>query len=292
MSESVSRVIGDTLYKRHSTPYAFDIKVHTLGSHIEAVAVPRYSWVEVETLSPQALQDMQSAASQVFIDGEWSPCPPRLTLDEVTQIDRERSARRARANVRRRVKLFELDCMLTLTYKENVLDRERIRRDVDAMLKRMRRLVPDFSYVCVFERQKRGAWHAHIACRKIQSHYYRRGQLVPSFTLLRTFWRAVVGVAGGNIDVSRQRAAKRSVGRLAGYLSKYIGKGFEDGQDGDSYSASGSLPKPATTRFDGSCPYAAKDELIRRVLALFPTGCCEFYCAMISESASYAAASP
>jgi hypothetical protein len=134
--------------------------------------------------------------------------------------------------------------MLTLTYRENMLDRERIRRDVDVMLKRIRRVIPTFEYVCVFERQKRGAWHAHLACRRVQSHYLHRGKVVQSYALLRLMWHGAAGDGAGNIDVSRGRAAKRSTAKLAGYLSKYISKGFEDGQAGDSYSASGSLPPP------------------------------------------------
>ena len=30
-------------------------------------------------------------------------------------------------------------------------------------------------YVCVFEEQKRGAWHAHLAVQRVQSHYLHKG---------------------------------------------------------------------------------------------------------------------
>jgi hypothetical protein len=286
------KVIDGCLYVRSNSPYAYDLKVHMLGLHCEAVTVPRYGWCELASLSEVARADFIKCETHTFDDGEWLPSP----LSDSTKLDyaaqnAERSARRARSAVRRRVKLFELSTMLTLTYRENVLDRERLRRDVDVMLKRVKRLIPDFSYVCVFERQKRGAWHAHIACRTVQSHYLHRGRLVQSYALLRAMWRAVVGSAGGNIDVSRGRAVRRSTGRLAGYLAKYIGKGFEDGQVGDSYSASGTLPRPVTVRFPGHDLDAASEELKRLVLEAFP-GDCEFYGSRISDTAHYYALSP
>lgn len=293
MSEVRIRTISGSLYVREAVPYAHDLKIHNLGLHCEGVAIPRYRWSEVDALSPLAAADAESCVGKIFVDGEWLPAPPPSDNDKLgyASENRERSARRARAAVRRRVKLFELSTMLTLTYAENVLERERIRRDVDVMLKRIKRLIPDFSYVCVFERQKRGAWHAHIACKTVQSHYFHRGKMVQSYALLRAMWRAVVGVRGGNIDVSRGRAVKRSTGRLSGYLSKYIGKGLADGEPGDSYSASGKLPRPDTTRFLGGNLQDAGQELIRLAQNAF-SGMCEFYAMEISETAYFCSLSP
>lgn len=292
MSDARYRVIDGALYRRETTPYAYDLKVHSLGAYIEAVALPRYGWGEVGALSPLALSDAAMADGNIWVDGAWQVSPlSQVDLLDRAAMNRERSARRARAAVRKRVKLNGLDTMLTLTYRENMQDRSRIRRDFDVMLKRIRRVIPSFDYVCVFERQKRGAWHAHIACRRIQSHYLHGGVLVKSYDLLRALWRAVVGSSGGNVDVSRQRAVKRSTGRLAAYLSKYIGKGFEGAQDGDSYSASGSLPKPATWRHQGACLVEAGEALRRLCLELFD-GPCEFYSASIEDTVFYCSLSP
>lgn len=138
--------------------------------------------------------------------------------------------------------------MLTLTYRENMVDRARMQRDFDVFMKRVRRIFPGFQYVCVFERQKRGAWHAHIAVRSLLSHYVVKGVMVKSYDLLRTVWRAVVGE--GNVDVSKAVRRRRcSVAKLAAYLSKYISKGFDECEGGDSYRASGkSLPPPVIVR--------------------------------------------
>ena len=72
-------------------------------------------------------------------------------------------------------------------------DRARMARDFDVFMKRIRRIFPGFEYVCVFEEQKRGAWHAHLAVQRVQSHYLHKGVLVKSYDLLRAVWRAVVG---------------------------------------------------------------------------------------------------
>lgn len=298
MSEPRYRVVDGVLCRRHETPYAYDLKIHRLGHHYESVASPRYGWAEVDSLSPGALTDAAMAEGNVWVNGAWEPAPPPAPLDVLFHAaeNRERSVRRARAGVRKRVKCFGLNEMITLTYAENMLDRARIRRDVDVLFKRIRRVIPSFEYVCVFEPQERGAWHAHIACHRIQSHYLHRGVLVKSYDLLRSFWYQVTGGAGGRIRVGpkegRPRAFVRSPGKLAGYLQKYIGKGVGVSQvGGDSYSSSGSLPKPEIWRYNGTELLDASAALKRIMLGLFP-GNCEFYEATIDDTIYYCSLSP
>lgn len=243
------RVVAGTLYARHTQPHSHVIRVHALGhGHTEATVQPCYGWSEVGALSPSALSDAAMAEGNIWVNGAWAPAPPpseRERLDKLAR-NREKSSRRARTKVRRLCKSRGLTVMLTLTYRENMQSRARMARDFDVFIKRLRRVVPDFQYVCVFELQKRGAWHAHIAVPRVLSHYLHKGVLVKSYDLLRSLWRAVVGADNGNVDVSRNNRVMRSPSRLAAYLAKYIGKGFEgsDGE-GDSYRASGrALPPP------------------------------------------------
>ena len=238
------------LYKREETPHSFVHKVHLLGKgHVESSTMGRYVWTEVGFVSQQGMDDLAQSLQHIFVDGEWIK-PPPLTVHQLTEKQlqsRERSSRRATTKVRRLCKHKGLDTMLTLTYRENQNCRVRMRRDFDVFIKRMRRIVPDFQYLAVFEKQKRGAYHAHIATERILSHYLHNGTLVKSYDLIRAVWRAVVGADNGNIDVSRNKRSGRSVARLASYLSKYISKGFaEMDSDGkDSYSCSGKdLPAP------------------------------------------------
>lgn len=203
--------------------------------------MPRYAWHEVCQLSPGAQADYLDCVKHP------EPLSRRELLDRACD-NRERSTRRARTKVRRLAKWKGLTTLLTLTYRENMLDRARMSRDLDVFIKRVKRAVNPkndaehvFEYICVFERQKRGAWHAHLAVRRVLSHYLHKGQLVRSYDLLRSMWRGVVGADNGNVDVSRNKKISRSAAKLAAYLSKYIGKTLGEGLDryANSYSASG-----------------------------------------------------
>lgn len=253
------RIIAGVAYERTPTPYAWDLRIHDLGhGHTEGVVLPRYAWHEAEPLSDLARADaLRCEGGQMFVNGAWVPfekTQQQQALDDIA--NRERATKRSRTKVRRLCKAKGLTTLLTLTYRENMVDRERMQRDFDVFMKRVRRVIPEMEYVCVFERQKRGAWHAHIAVRRVLSHYTHRRTLVRSYELLRSMWRGVVGSDNGNVDVSRNRKISRSPARLASYLSKYIGKGFaEVGRERfvNSYSASGrALPPALLERIDGA----------------------------------------
>lgn len=257
--------------------------------------MPRYGWSEVCNLSPSALLDHEAAKGCIWVNGAWAPAPPPSEtelLDKAAQ-NVERSARRARTKVRRLCKAKGLATMLTLTYRENMEDRSRMARDFDVFMKRLRRVVPDLQYVCVFERQKRGAWHAHIAVPRVLSHYAHKGALVRSYDLLRSFWRGVVGVDNGNIDVSRNKRVGRSTARLSSYLSKYISKGFAEAlSTGDSYRASGrALPAAIIIRSPNAVLSAAMDDLCK-VLSSELLGAVEFYQCLLDCGGWYVALSP
>lgn len=278
------RIIDGTLYTRCKTPYAHEIRVHDLGhGQMEATVLPKFGWEESAALSALARLDYAEALRT---------CDHGLTeaekLEKLTE-NRDRSTRRARTTVRRLAKSKGLTTLLTLTYRENMVDRSRMQRDLDVFLKRVRRVIPDFEYISVFERQKRGAWHAHIACHKFLSHYLARGQLVQSYALLRSMWRGVVGQDNGNVDVSRNRRVMRSAAKLAAYLSKYIGKTFDQAEKHvNAYSASGRrLPRsmPFTVfssnladgiagLFDLIRPDAMKSELFTLLLDKGGFFCC------------------
>jgi len=293
MNSAQFRYADGALFRRDPKPYAHDLRILDLGSgQVEAIAMPRYAWTEVdapqEALENAALaQDHQWSQAK----GEWLKTEPTEAelLDRAAR-NRERSARRARTQVRRLVKWKRLDTMLTLTYRENMEDRARMARDFDVFLKRVRRVLPGFEYVCVFERQKRGAWHAHLAVQRVQSHYLVKGVLVKSYDLLRAIWRAVAGE--GNVDVSKARKHRhKGVCKLAGYLSKYLSKSFEEGGEGNSYRASGrALPKATVIRSMETEQHAVAEELMRLMRSFWPRG--EFYGAYLDGGGYYLALSP
>lgn len=283
----MERIIAGSLYTRATTPYAYDLRVHDLGhGHIEASALPRYAWHEVDVLEPLAASDLAECLAH-------PPEPTRQELLDKAAANRERATRRARTQVRRLSKAKGLTVLLTLTYRENMTDRARMARDFDVFVKRVRRVIPAFEYVCVFERQKRGAWHAHIAVPRILSHYMQRGLLVKSYDLLRSMWRGVVGADNGNVDVSRNRRVNRSSAKLAGYISKYIGKTFDQADRYvNSYSASGrAFPLPVVERVLTSSQAEAIGALVD-LLAADLEGKCELHQALLDGGGYFLCLSP
>lgn len=143
----------------------------------------------------------------------------RATFERRRAENRERAARRARAECAARLKAIKADRMVTLTYRENMTDRARLARDWKEFVRRIRRVM-GFDYVATHERQKRGAWHMHVAVAGRQN-----------YRLVRSVWRSVVG--DGNIDVRNPWREKKLRHKLASYMAKYIAKNAEQGELGE-----------------------------------------------------------
>ncbi len=134
--------------------------------------------------------------------------PPKKPWQVVNA--RDKSVNRARTGLRRAVQSGGLDTMLTLTFRRNQTDIQEAWRIATKFIRAMRDAQGDFSYVIVAERQKRGAWHFHLALRGWQN-----------LKLIRDCWRRAG--ADGNIDV---QPFKGPVQKMASYMSKYISKSF------------------------------------------------------------------
>jgi len=126
------------------------------------------------------------------------------------------SAKRAKQQVRMRCKAIQADRMITLTYRENVTEKARLKKDFDALRRRLARL-GQFHYVAAPERQKRGAWHLHVAVKGRQN-----------YRLLRSIWQSIVGVGNGQVNVRNPFKEKGLRHKLAGYLAKYITKDYQE----------------------------------------------------------------
>jgi hypothetical protein len=146
-------------------------------------------------------------------------------------INRVRSIRRARQNLRLAIMCIGADRLLTLTFKENLCDVLRARRIFKTFVRLMRLTIPGWQYVVVHEFQKRGAVHFHLAVRGFQKIRYVRKQWLRAIE--------IDGSEGGNVDIRPPRkrwggggGESWSTARLASYLGKYIGKdvgGMEKG---------------------------------------------------------------
>ena len=145
--------------------------------------------------------------------------PPKAGRGESDQREahQDRAVRRARSRLRQLILSAKADHLLTLTYRENLTDYKQACRDLSGFIRHVRTYLPDFVFIAVPERQKRGAWHWHLAVVGRQD-----------VDMLRRVWRSVVGE--GNIDVQPPKRTKTNR-RLAivAYLSKYLAKGFAEG---------------------------------------------------------------
>ena len=226
--QSKSGLIGtfDEHWDAVKTSYVYTERVHELGNgHVEVFI---------------ARADRFSESSEFR---SYSARPQ----SEIDAANAERAARRAKSEVRRRCKAMGVDSLLTLTYRENQQDEALMKTHLQEFVRRLRRTIPDFIYVAAFERQKRGAWHVHLAVRRVSSHFMQKGVRVKSFDVIRAVWRSVAGALGGNIDMQKKRRnSKKTAAQLASYISKYMTKAYAEGEKhSQRYTCSRfKMPKP------------------------------------------------
>ncbi|WP_426161641.1 rolling circle replication-associated protein [Pseudoduganella sp. R-34] len=180
-------------------------------------------------------QDTFTARKRVFPDGQ---CVVTVTKDkffvgpaqtrqkakrgesENREASEEFAGRRARQKVSERCKTIGADRIVTLTYRENMTDRELALKHFKAFCRRVGK-VNAFHYVAVIEEQDRGSLHFHVAVHGRQN-----------YLLLRSIWQRVLGRGEngeqmGQVNVSNPNRfgfGKNGAHRLAAYISKYCGK--------------------------------------------------------------------
>lgn len=170
-------------------------------------------------------------------------------MDEVVmaEADHRRSVARSIRNMRHRVYMLKADRLLTLTSRENKIELKACWRDLTRFVRAVKKQLPEFLYVAVPERQKRGAIHFHLAV----SGFY-------NVNVLRYLWRRVLCGDGnasgenspGNIDITSPRGGDTwQRAKLARYLAKYIGKNMDyTDMNGRRFSSSCSIAQPKITR--------------------------------------------
>lgn len=243
----MQRIIGRDIYEGKFSD-AYVMHLHDLGhGHREASISRAVAWEHTGTMTEDAYAMYQENLERLHNDPDW--------VAEREQAHRERAARRAKTKVRRLCKVMGADALLTLTYRENQQDLELTKKHMKEFVRRIRRLVPGFAYVAAFERQKRGAWHVHMAIHALPFNLPWAGVKVKSYSVIRAVWRSVVGDLGGNIDQARKkRYSRKTPAKMASYISKYILKAFEEGEDySNRYSASAcTLPPSVRLRFESA----------------------------------------
>lgn len=99
------------------------------------------------------------------------------------------------------------ESLITLTYHENMTDPLRLYCDLEKFIKKLKRRVGSIKYVTAVEPQGRGAWHAHILCKQLES-----GALVDK-KLINQLWEH-----GIIVDVE----TLEEVDNVGAYLTAYL----------------------------------------------------------------------
>lgn len=139
--------------------------------------------------------------------------------------NRERAARRAKKKIRHACKSAQFDRMLTLTMRQAIFDRNVFQKLIEKFIRLVRKATGDaMPYVLSVEKHdgiktsdaKRGSLHAHIGVKGRQD-----------YKLLQSIWNYRVCGGHGFVRVSNG-SKKMNPSRIAGYISKYIGKSSSD----------------------------------------------------------------
>lgn len=203
---------------------------------------------------------MREKVSALQLAREAGLTAPKKELTEQERADKDeenslRSVRRAKQKVRWQLQSVQADHLLTLTYRDNMQDVDRLKADFQRFIRLVRHRYADFRYVAVREQQDRGAWHIHMGVRGRQNVQY-----------LRACWYRALGSAydvegdgaPGQIDISgpnrrwggRRGVARWKTNKLAGYITKYLEKGFDAGEHHSKrYWAPKGLAKPVVKHY-------------------------------------------
>jgi len=202
-------------------------------------------WQQGGQVLPDDLTDRQTAnieAEKAHYKA-WTAMKKVEQLEQMDEAEREsleanakadnlrRAVTRARQQIRFHCRQLGVDHMVTLTYRHNVEDVEVLKKDWARFVRLVRTKKPNWEFVACRERQERGALHLHIAVRGRQD-----------IGLLRKSWYQALGGSGdetgdetpGQVDVrgpSKRWGARTvdwKVAKLAGYMTKYMHKAFEE----------------------------------------------------------------
>lgn len=250
----MERIVHGILFEGHRVADAWDVSVWESNGHREVSARQVVEWVE---RGPVPVLDWSTRPL-----GELDPVIDADLIEEKRQQSLKKAAQRAQTMCRRVIKAEGFDELLTITYRENQVDREVCKAHFKEWVRRMKRaLGGQFRYCASFERQERGAMHVHVACHKLPTHAKHKGTRVAGWRLGTDVWRGIVGADNGLVFVGgrkpegvKRKAIKRSPAKMAQYVSKYIMKDYTDApEESNRYSRSNGVPlgKPSHIRLTG-----------------------------------------
>lgn len=153
---------------------------------------------------------------------------------------KSRAAHVAREMIKRLVleNFDENSFFLTLTYKENIQDRDYSNSEFKKFVQRIKRQYPDFEYIAVIEYQERGAIHYHMICNHLKLEWKNDKELKKlENAFSERYWNS-----NGWVDIQRLY----NVDNVGAYLIKYLAKDRQKGYEFSkrNYLCSRGLKKP------------------------------------------------
>lgn len=193
------------------------------------------------------LADIDDPALQVAMVDQEGTLLDEERKEKARIRAREIERCKAKTRCRHRIKSHNLRQMMTCTYKENMQDFDRVRRDWKAFVRVLAKVVKGFRAVWGFERQDRGAWHVHAAIDKLPPWLIdKKGNRVRSFKFVRAMWVRITGTwegaENGTVNFDGHNKTKlgtpakwtreQSLAQIAGYIAKYLTKDYGEGLAG------------------------------------------------------------
>jgi hypothetical protein len=177
--------------------------------------------VEVSLDVIDALDDfVKFTKDRYFVGPAQTKKKAKRGESENREASEEMAGRRAKQKVSECCKAISADRMVTLTYRENMIDRDTALKHFKAFCRKLGKH-KQFHYVAVIEEQERGALHFHVAVAGRQM-----------YALLRSIWQSVLGLGQdgqqmGQVNVRDPNSfgfGVKGAHRLAAYIAKYCGK--------------------------------------------------------------------
>jgi len=181
----------------------------------------------------------------VIVPQESPPkAPKKSSRESKTRFDMspeqlERCAIRAKKMVREKCLMLGADRMFTLTYRENMQDRDLAYKHLEKFARFCNKQFGDFPYVAVMEYQKRGACHFHIATNRFFN-----------VAIMRCLWHRASKDTGAVNVTSPRTGGKWNRVKISRYLAKYMLKDQEAGGiNTKRFSSSRGIPKPVVSTY-------------------------------------------
>lgn len=250
------KIANGTLFEGTRQDGAYQVHTFEANGVREVLVRPVIRW---EDIGPAPRQFTREEYLAQFLD---EPEKHAQRVKEFEEEDAERAARclrksaqRAKRECRRTIIAEGFDELATLSYRENMQDRDLTKKHFKEWVRRMRVVVPGFRYCAAPEPQERGAYHWHAAIHRLPKVVTYRGKTMEGWRVGTAIWRAIVGKDNGLCFIGGKSQngwpkPRMILAKLAAYVSKYILKGFEDQPPGSNrYSRSTGQPdgqaKPA-----------------------------------------------